>query len=370
MNVLPPAEAVIAVAMSGGVDSSVAALLLKERGYRVLGMTMHLWTEADLELPPGSEPPPSASAERARHVAMVLGIPWHLVDLRRPFREQIVEYVIQEYLQGRTPNPCLVCNPHIKFGRLLEEARRLGATHLATGHYARIGWWEERRHLLRGLDRAKDQSYMLYRLDQTVLSQACFPLGELTKGEVRRIAGEHGLEVASEEESQEICFLKEGDYRQFLEKVLPGRIRPGPILDATGREIGRHKGAAFYTIGQRKGLGIAAPEPLYVIAIDAERNALIVGPARQLGRDIALVEELHYVAGDPPAPRFHCTAKIRYKADEVEAEVVHIPQGGAEVRFARPLRDITPGQGLVFYRGEEVLGGGVIAASRASGEER
>ena len=360
-NAWPPAGSVVAVAMSGGVDSSTAALLLLERGYRVFGITMHIWTEEDLLGASPAEPP---AVQRARQAAEALGIPWHLMDLREPFRRQVVEYLIAEYTRGRTPNPCLMCNQRMKFGLLLEEARRLGASHLATGHYVRIAFYDGRWHLLRGRDRRKDQSYMLYMLGQDVLAQACFPLGELTKAAVRRLAAERGLPAATQEESQEICFLKERDYRSFLRRLAPERLEPGPIFDVQGREIGRHKGLAGYTIGQRKGLGIAAPEPLYVLDIDVERNALIVGPASQLGSDTAEVEDVRYVSGETPAGPFTCTAKIRYQAEEVEATVIPTGTDTAEVHFARPLRDITPGQGVVFYAGEEVLGGGILRSAR------
>lgn len=360
-NAWPPASSTVAVAMSGGVDSATAAMVLLERGYRVFGITMRIWTEEDADGSPEGMP---AAAQRAQQVAETLGIPWYLFDLREPFRQQVVDYLIAEYTRGRTPNPCLMCNRQMKFGLLLAEARRLGASHLATGHYARTAYYDGRWHLLRGRDRRKDQSYMLYMLGQEILAQVCFPLGDLTKTTVRRLAQKRGLPTAAQEESQEICFLKERDYRAFLRRLAPAQMKPGPIYDVWGRELGRHKGLASYTIGQRKGLGISAPEPLYVLDMEVEHNALIVGPASQLGGDSAEVENVQYISGEVPAGPFACTAKIRYQAEEVNATVIPTGPDTAEVHFAHPLRDITPGQGVVFYAGEEVLGGGILRSAR------
>jgi tRNA-specific 2-thiouridylase len=344
------AGAPIAVAMSGGVDSSVAAGLLLRAGERVLGLSMALWSED------GAPPAP----QRARLAAETLGIPLQVLDLREAFRRQVVDYLIAEYGRGRTPNPCLVCNRNIKFGLLLEAARRLGAAGLATGHYARAVYRDGRWRLLRGMDRRKDQSYVLYMLGQTELAFVRFPLGEMTKNATRRLAAEWGLPASDAPESQEACFIADGDYRRFLRQHAPQLMRPGPILDTAGRQIGEHAGLAFYTIGQRKGLGITRPEPWYVVALDAARNAVIAGPARELGGDVAWAEDVSYIAGQTPAAPFTATAKIRYQAVEAEVEVIPRSATSAEVHFAHPQRDITPGQGIVFYAGEEVLGGGVI----------
>jgi len=349
--------------MSGGVDSSVAAMLLVEEGYRVLGVTMLLWAEAASCSPEGSNQPGTPSTvERARAVARQIGIPLHVVDLREPFKRQVVDYLVDEYLRGRTPNPCLACNRTIKFGRLLGEARRLGGDVLATGHYVRTTHRDGRWYLMRGSDRQKDQSYALYMLGQDELAATRFPLGDLTKDEVRRIAAERNLPAAHQPESQEICFIEDDDYRRFLRQMVPERLTPGVILDTAGREIGRHKGLPFYTIGQRKGLGIAAREPLYVIALDVKRNAVIAGPKSELGQDITRVEQVSYISGLIPEGPFASTAKIRYKAVETEAIVTPIGPTTAEVQFAHALRDITPGQAVVFYDGEIVLGGGIISS--------
>jgi tRNA-specific 2-thiouridylase len=348
-----PAGTTVVVAMSGGVDSSVAAGLLLRAGYRVIGATMLLWSE-------GAAPP---AVERAASAAAALGIPHHVVDLREAFRRDVVDYLIAEYGAGRTPNPCLACNRQIKFGRLLDAARALGGDRLATGHYVRKRWDAGCWRLLRGRDRRKDQSYVLHVLTQAQLAAAEFPLGEYSKEETRQMAEAWGLPAAGLAESQEICFIADDDYRRFLRQYAPELTRPGPILDRAGRLLGRHEGLAFYTIGQRKGLGLTTPEPFYVLDMDAGRDALIVGPARELGRRVALVEQVSYVSGETPAEPFRATAKIRYQA--VEADCLTIPGAGtAEVRFDLPQRDITPGQGLVWYAGEEVLGGGIIAGSR------
>ena len=350
--------------MSGGVDSSVAAMLLVEEGYRVLGATMLLWTEAASCSPEGSNQPGTPSTvERARAVARQIGIPLHVVDLREPFKCQVVDYLVDEYLRGRTPNPCLACNRTIKFGRLLGEARRLGGDVLATGHYVRTTCRDGRWHLMRGIDQRKDQSYALYMLGQDELAATRFPLGDLTKDEVRRIAAERNLPAAHQPESQEICFIEDDDYRRFLRQMVPEQLTPGVILDTAGREIGRHEGLPFYTIGQRKGLGIAAREPLYVIALDVKRNAVIAGPKSELGRDITRVEQVSYTSGLIPEGPFASTAKIRYDAVEIEAVVTPTGPTTAEVQFVHALRDITPGQAVVFYDGEIVLGDGIILSS-------
>ncbi len=345
----------VVVAMSGGVDSSVAAMLLVEQGYDVVGVMLQMWREPSPS--GGARPEP---AEDARQVAAFLGIPFHLVDCRERFRECVVEYFVRQYACARTPNPCLACNRHIKFGFLLDVAQSLGARYLATGHYARVRRVESLLQLWRGRDRRKDQSYVLYMLGQEQLACVLFPLGDHTKTEVRAIAAAKRLPVADKGESQEVCFISDNDYRRFLRAWAAGIAHPGPILLTSGEQIGEHQGLAFYTIGQRKGMGIAWPEPLYVLAMDAARNALIVGPAAQLGRDRLLVQEVSFVSGvAPPLPQ-SVTTKIRYAGAEVAATVHPAADGKVEVRLARPLRDITPGQAAVFYRGEVVLGGGII----------
>jgi len=253
-----------------------------------------------------------------------------------------------------------VCNRQLKFGRLLAQARTLGADHLATGHYARIHHAEGRFWLLRGRDAQKDQSYALYMLGQVELAHTIFPVGEHTKGEVRALAAERDLAVADRTESQDLCFLADGDYRRFLRERAPQALRPGLIMDRSGRILGEHEGLALYTIGQRRGLGISAPQPHYVLDLDPSRNAVVIGTADELGQRELLAEEVSYVAGKPPSKPLDVTAKIRYQAHEAPARWIPLGHGRARVVFDDPQRDITPGQGVVAYRGEVLIGGGII----------
>ncbi|MCL7453035.1 MAG: tRNA 2-thiouridine(34) synthase MnmA [Anaerolineae bacterium] len=344
----------VVVAMSGGVDSSVAAALLAEQGYDVIGVMMRLWAEGENRCCA-----PDA-VDDARRVAARLGIPFYLVNYEAEFRHCVVDYFVEEYSRGRTPNPCLACNRHIRFDRLLGRARSLDTAYLATGHYARIVQSADGFRLCAGLDEHKDQSYVLYMLGQEELRQVLFPLGHYTKAQVREMARQWDLPVAEKDESMELCFVGDDDYRRFLQAHAPHSVRPGPILDGQGQEIGRHQGLPFYTVGQRRGLGIAAPEALYVIRLDVKRNALIVGPARELGRDALEAGEVHYVRGEAPPGAVRVQAKIRYKAKLASATWTPLPEGRARVEFDAPLRDITPGQAVVAYQGDVVLGGGII----------
>jgi tRNA-specific 2-thiouridylase len=352
----------VVVAMSGGVDSSVAAALLVEQGYEVSGVMMRLWAEGNgAEMSANRCCTPAAVAD-AHAVTRMLGIPFHLLCYGEIFKARVVDYFVAGYARGLTPNPCLACNRHVRFGRLLAEAQAMGADYLATGHYARVRRQGDSYQLLRGIDAAKDQSYVLYMLNQAQLSQVLFPLGDYTKEEVRAMARARGLPVADKAESQDLCFLADGDYKAFLKRVIPAAVRPGPILDRSGRVIGQHKGLPYYTIGQRQGLGIAAPRPLYVLEIDVEHNALKVGQEEELGRKELIAEEMSYVAGRPPAGAVAITAKIRYRAQETPATLIPLNGERAALSFASPQRDITPGQGVVLYQGDVVLGGGIISA--------
>jgi len=341
--------------MSGGVDSSVTAALLKERGHSVLGVTMRLWREA-----PPPEGGPGDCVAQARAVCQHLHIPHHVVDLRDEFEREVVAYLVAEYARGHTPNPCLQCNRLIKFGRLLRFARSLGASHLASGHYARVERRADGWHLLAAVDAAKDQSYALYALQQEQLAALLLPLGGLIKDRVRELARAMSLPAAERAESQDICFLRDGDYRRFVAERAPSAVRPGPIYDLNDRLLGEHRGLPFYTIGQREGLGIAAAHSLYVVRIDVARNALIVGPAGSLGDRALLAEGMTYVSGNPLPAGTEVEAKIRYRARRVSARVWPLHADRAHILFARPLRDITPGQAVVLYAGQEVLGGGII----------
>lgn len=350
----------VAVALSGGVDSAVAAALLQEQGHVVLGLTMWLWRE------PTSQDDDGAIRSAAA-VCAHLGIPHHVADLRQAFLEQVVGYFVAEYARGRTPNPCLRCNRLLKFGLLWEKARRLGADYLATGHYVRLDQAEGRYRLRAGADPRKDQSYFLYALTQADLAHLLFPLGDWPKERVRAYARTRGLPVAERTESQDVCFLPDGDYRRFLAAHAPESVRPGPIYDLEGRQRGEHRGLPYYTVGQREGLGIAAPRPLYVVALDVQRNAVIVGHAEALGRQALLAEGMTYTAGARPAWGAPVEAKIRYRARRVGARLYDASEGHARVIFEQPLRDISPGQAVVLYQDDEVLGGGVIAHALEEG---
>nr|HID14641.1 tRNA 2-thiouridine(34) synthase MnmA [Anaerolineae bacterium] len=356
----------VVVALSGGVDSSVAAALLVKQGYEVIGAMLRLWAEGGPDSTRANRCCTPEAVDRARRVADRLDIPFYLINVEAAFKARVVDYFVAEYGAGRTPNPCIPCNRYVRFGLLLNRALALEAAFLATGHYARVRHVEDRYQLLRGRDPHKDQSYSLHALTQEQLAHVLFPVGELTKEEVRAIARQRGLPVAEQPESQDLCFLADGDYRRFLAHQAPHLFQPGPIRDTSGRVLGQHQGLPAYTIGQRKGLGIAAAEPLYVLAIEPAENTLIVGTAKELGRDECLVEGMHYISGETPTATFRATAQIRYRARPTAVTVTPLPHRMARVRFASPQRDITPGQFLVLYDGEVVLGGGVICKAQES----
>ena len=351
----------VVVALSGGVDSAVAAALLVEQGYDVVGLMMRLWAEAATDRSPLNRCCSLEAVEDARAVSRHLGIPFYLVNYEPPFLDQVVGPFVADYARGLTPNPCLNCNRYLKFGRLLQEALALDARYLATGHYARVVRVCGSYQLRRGRDREKDQSYALYMLGPWELAHVLLPMGELTKEETRAIAERLDLPVAAKPESQEICFISDDDYRRFLMARIPDAFRPGPIVDRAGHVLGRHQGLPGYTIGQRKGLGIAAAEPLYVLEIDRAHNALVVGSERELGGRALVAEDVHWVAGAPPPEPVPATVRIRLHGREAAATVAPLPGRRAHVAFAEPQRDITPGQAAVFYQGDVVLGGGIIA---------
>lgn len=352
----------VVVAMSGGVDSSVAAALLKQQGYDLIGMMLRLWSEPGREDANRCCAPDAMSL--ARRVAARLDIPFYVVDARDIFRQTVVEYFFAGYAAGQTPNPCLVCNRLIRWDFLLRHALDMGAEFMATGHYVRRRTTDDGRvELLRAVDRAKDQSYVLHVLTQEQLARTLFPVGEYAKPDIRALARTFGLPTAQRADSQDLCFLAGEDYRAFLRRHAPEIALPGPIRARDGRILGQHAGLAYYTIGQRKGLGIASPVPLYVLAKDPQTNTLIVGPAEELGAQECLVENVNWISGAPPAGPFRAEVKTRYTAREVPAEVTPLEAGRrARVRFDAPVRDLTPGQAAVFYEGERLLGGGTIVA--------
>lgn len=353
----------VVVAMSGGVDSSVAAALLVQQGYTVIGMMMRLWAEETTVGYGGHNRccTPDQMAD-ARRIASDLGIPFYVLDTREVFRRDIVQFFIDQHADGVTPNPCLACNRHIRFEWLLNNALALGADYLATGHYARITHAEDGTVELRKAYTAeKDQSYVLSVLTQEKLRRAMFPIGEYTKPQVREMAASFGLPVASKSDSQDLCFLGDGDYRRFLRENGPaGMFEAGPIVSTDGQELGTHTGLPNYTIGQRKGLGIAAAEPLYVLELDTKANRLIVGTRDELGRDWLTAKQMNWIAGQAPTAPIEVEVKIRYKARPVPALATPLNDGRLHLQLNDPLRDITPGQGAVLYQDDLCLGSGII----------
>ena len=355
------ADTHVVVAMSGGVDSSVAAALLVEAGYRVTGVMMRLWSEETMAGGAHNRCCTPDQMADARRIASKLGIPFFVLDTKQVFRQRIVQFFIDQHTDGMTPNPCLECNRQIRFDYLQQHALSLGGDYLATGHYARIGRDDAGRFaLLMGLDPAKDQSYVLSVMGQSQLAHALFPVGEFEKPEVRRIAARFGLPTASKQDSQDLCFLGDGDYRRFLREHAPERMTPGPIVRRDGSVVGEHGGLANYTIGQRKGLGVFAADPLYVIAMNPVANALVVGTAAELGGTELIARRVNWVSGQTPEAPFRAEVKIRYKARPAAATVEPLGTDRMRVTFDEPLRDITPGQGAVVYQGEHCLGGGLI----------
>ena len=354
----------VVVAMSGGVDSSVTAALLAEQGHEVIGLTMQIWDYSTFTADHGETFGTCCSLDDvydARKVAAALGIPFYVVNFEKDFQRQVIDRFCDDYFAGRTPNPCVLCNQRLKFELLLRRARELEADWLATGHYARVVEQDGRYTLAKGLDSAKDQSYFLFTLDQAQMQRVRFPLGELTKEEVRAHAGRFALPVAQKAESQDICFVPDGDYVRFLEEERGAGQLNGEIVHvASGKVLGRHLGTYRYTIGQRRGLGIAWPEPLFVVGIDAESRRVLVGEREHLALPGLEVHEV--VWGDvPPTAPFRAACRIRYRHREVPALIEPLAGGRARVSFDTPQQGVTPGQAAVFYRDDTVLGGGWIA---------
>jgi tRNA-uridine 2-sulfurtransferase len=368
----------VVVAMSGGVDSSVSACLLREQGYAVLGLFMR----TGIEMPEGDSPcqtgataaPGGPSAEvqlrpfrgccsaadaaDARSVAGRLGIPFFALNFKEPF-ERIIDYFVEEYVHGRTPNPCILCNDRLKFGRLAEYARANQADFIATGHYARIEQREGRHRLCRAVDRSKDQSYVLFGIDPAILPTTLFPVGGMVKEEVRGHARRFGLPLHDKPESQDICFVPDRDYARLVRERRPDAFIEGPIVDSHGRELGRHEGIANFTIGQRRGLHVAVGSPIYVIHIDAATNTVTVGPREELARDALDASQVRWLV-DPPTTSLRAEVQIRYTHRAAAAVVDPVAADRVRVSFDEPQQAVTPGQAAVFYQGDVVLGGGWI----------
>ncbi len=350
----------VIVGMSGGVDSSAAAALLLEDGYDVVGITLKLWPQDCVSRAEDKCCGPQAVTD-ARSVCHKLGIPYYLIDEADAFQKQVIHYFAEEYKAGRTPNPCVMCNEKLKFGALLDRARQLGGEYIATGHFARLEKRADGRTLLKkGCDPRKDQSYFLFSLRQNQLDRALFPLGGKTKQDTRQVARERSLKTADKEESMEICFVPDKDYGKFLSAAKLAQKHQGEIVDLRGQVLGHHEGIEFYTIGQRKGLGLSTPKPVYVIELDAARNRVVVGDDSALDRAEFRVRNCNWIPFDQPPAEMQVAAKIRYNHPGTPATVQALAGGEAKVTLHTPQRAITPGQACVFYDGDLVVGGGWI----------
>ena len=360
--------------MSGGVDSSAAAALLKEQGHDLVGFTMQLWNQRrGISVDENGDPLPSRCCSLddvydARRVAEELGFPFYVLNLEREFERDVVQPFINSYLSGETPIPCVSCNSRLKFASLDQLAESLGCNKVATGHYARVEYDEaaNRYRLLRARNLDKDQSYFLWELTQQQLERALFPLGEMAKAEVRQVARDHSLAIAEKAESQEICFVPDGNYSGFIDRYLEAESKEdrlpgaGEIVDSTGEVVGHHSGIHRYTIGQRRGIGIASAQPLYVIGIDVDRNRVVVGNQDELLRREFTAAGVNWIAFEPPTESVRAEVRVRYRHTPAQATIAPLASGRVRVVFDEPQRAITPGQATVFYRGDEVLGGGWI----------
>lgn len=350
----------ILVAMSGGVDSSVVAQLLTEAGHTCIGCTMKLYQNEDAGISPQRTCCSLSDVQDARQVAYRLGMPYYVFNFTEDFREKIIRKFADSYFRALTPNPCIDCNRYMKFGKLFERAELLGCDHIATGHYARIAEEDGYYLLKKGRDPGKDQSYVLYAMTQWQLAHTLFPLGELHKAEVRQLAQAGGLVTADKKDSQDICFVKDGDYAAAVERHAGQCATPGDFLDTEGHVLGQHRGIIHYTVGQHRGLGIELSGKRYVTAIDPQQNTVTLGTADALMRATVTVEDVNWIRGEAPEAPVRAGVKIRYRAPEASATVIPLDRTHARIEFDQPQRAVTPGQAAVFYTGDTVLGGGTI----------
>jgi tRNA-specific 2-thiouridylase len=353
----------VMIGMSGGVDSSVAAAILLEKGYDVIGVTMQIWPETPEEVKLTEGGCCSLSAvDDARRVANALGIPYYVLNFKEVFEDRVINYFIDEYLLGRTPNPCIACNRHVKFEALLNKAVSMGIDYIATGHYAIIEYDENRKRYLlkKSVTQAKDQTYALYNLTQEQLARVLMPIGDYSKDVVRQKAADLGLYVASKPDSQEICFVDDNDYGSFIQENTDKKIIPGNFVDTQGNVLGRHKGLIHYTVGQRKGLGIALGKPMYVVGLDVENNNVILGDNSEVFGQELIAYDLNFISIDTLEEPMRVKAKIRYSAKEADALIIPLEKDKVKVVFDTPQRAITPGQSVVFYEDDIVVGGGII----------
>ena len=348
------------IAMSGGVDSSLAAKLMKDAGYDCIGCTMKLYNNEDIGISRGHTCCSLEDVEDARSVAYRIGIPYYVFNFAEDFREKVISGFVDAYEHGRTPNPCIDCNRYMKFDKLFQRARVLGCDYVVTGHYARIEEHDGEFFLKKALDDTKDQSYVLYSMTQEQLAHTQFPLGTMRKSEVRSLAEENSFINAAKPDSQDICFVPDGDYGAFMERYTGKSYAPGNFLDVNENVIGTHNGTIRYTIGQRRGLGIAMGKPMYVKAIDVEKNTVTLAEDQDLYGDTLIAGEFHWISGKAPTEERRCKAKIRYRHPEQPAVAYPQPDGSVKILFDQPQRAITPGQAVVLYDGDVVLGGGRI----------
>ena len=350
----------VVLGMSGGVDSSVAAYLLKEQGYDVIGVTMQIWQE-DQEYEEREGGCCSLSAvEDARRVANKLGIPFYVLNFRESFKKNVIDYFVDEYVNGRTPNPCIACNKHLKFDELLMKAEGLGADYVATGHYGKIDKVDGRYVLVKSDDDKKDQTYALYNMTQYQLEHTLMPCGEYKKDRIREIAKEIGLAVHNKKDSEEICFIPDNNHGLYIKTAMPSKVREGNFVDKEGNILGKHKGIVYYTIGQRKGLGISLGRPGYVTSIDPVRNEVVIGPENDIFKTDLICKDVNFMSIEKLENPMTVTAKIRYLAKPETAILTPLKDGRVKVSFENKQRAITMGQSVVFYNDDYVVGGGVI----------